>query len=112
MMALAAYSAWQVSGDASWRNFAMIPKATGWWYRPDSGAMVWIVDALEMAPLVGPSWESWWNDWCIAQPGTLMLRWLIREMNRRLAGNSGRASADSSPTRPSQLAGAAKRRRG
>jgi len=87
MMALAAYSAWQVSGDASWRNFAMIPKATGWWYRPDSGAMVWIVDALEMAPLVGPSWESWWNDWCIAQPGTLMLRWLIREMNRRLAGN-------------------------
>jgi len=45
------------------------------------------VDALQMAPLVGPAWESWWNDWCIAQPGTLMLRWLVREMNRRLAGN-------------------------
>ncbi len=87
MMALAAYSAWQVSGDASWRNFAMIPKATGWWYQPDSGATVWIVDALEMAPLVGPAWESWWNDWCVAQPGALMLRWLVREMNRRLAGN-------------------------
>jgi hypothetical protein len=87
MMALAAYSAWQASGDADWRPFAMIPKATGWWYKPDSGAMVWIVDALQMAPLVGPAWESWWNDWCIAQSGTLMLRWLVREMNRRFAGN-------------------------
>ncbi len=87
MLALAAYSAWQTSGDDSWKEFAMIPKATGWWYQPDTGAMVWIVDALEMAPLVGPAWESWWNDWCIAQSDTLMLRWLIREMNRRLAGN-------------------------
>ena len=26
----------------------MIPKATGWWYQPDTGAMVWIVDALLM----------------------------------------------------------------
>lgn len=87
-MALAAYSAWQVSGDPSWRPFAMIPKATGWWYQPDNGAMVWLVDALEMAPLVGPAWESWWNNWCIAQSGTLMLRWLVREMNRRLAGTA------------------------
>jgi len=87
MMALAAYSAWQTSGDDSWKKFAMIPKATGWWYQPDTGAMVWIVDALEMAPLVGPAYESWWNDWCIAQSDTLMLRWLVREINRRLAGN-------------------------
>jgi hypothetical protein len=87
MMALAAYSAWQTSGDDSWRRFAMIPKATGWWYQPDTGAMVWIVDALLMAPLAGPAYESWWNDWCIAQSDTLMLRWLVREMNRRLTGN-------------------------
>ena len=87
MMALAAYSAWQTSGDDSWRKFAMIPKATGWWYQPDTGAMVWIVDAVQMAPLVGPACESWWSDWCIAQSDTLMLRWLVRETNRRLAGN-------------------------
>ena len=87
MMALAAHSAWQVSGDPSWKPFAMIPKATGWWYQPDSGAMVWIVDAGQMAPLLGPCFESWWSDWCIAQSDTLMLRWLVRETNRRLAGN-------------------------
>jgi hypothetical protein len=84
MMALAAYSAWQQSGDDSWRPFAMIPKATGWWYQPDSGAMVWIVDATQMAPMVGPTFDSYWGDWCIAQSDALMLRWLVREMNRRL----------------------------
>jgi hypothetical protein len=83
MVALAAHSAWQVSGDDFWRPFAMIPKATGWWYQPDSGAMVWIVDATQMAPLAGPCFESWWTDWCIAQPDTLMLRWLVREVTRR-----------------------------
>jgi hypothetical protein len=86
MMALAAHSAWQASGDDFWRPFAMIPKATGWWFQPDSGAMVWIVDATQMAPLSGPCFESWWSDWCIAQPDTLMLRWLVREAARRSQG--------------------------
>lgn len=87
MMALAAYSAWQSSEDPSWRKFAMIPKAAGWWYQPDTGAMLWIVDAIQLAPLSGPAFDSWWNDWCVAQSDTYMLRWLIREMNRRLEGN-------------------------
>jgi len=83
MMALAAWTVWQISGDEFWRPFAMIPKAVGWWYQPDLGAMVWIVDSSRMAPIVGPAFESYWSDWCIAQVGTLTLRWLVREVNRR-----------------------------
>lgn len=83
MMALAAWTAWQASGDNFWRSFAMIPKAIGWWYQPDLGATVWIVDSTQMAPMVGPSFESYWNDWCIAQASALTLRWLVREVNRR-----------------------------
>jgi len=45
--------------------------------------MVWIVDSTRMAPIVGPAFESYWSDWCIAQVGTLTLRWLVREVNRR-----------------------------
>lgn len=86
MMALAAYSAWKVSGDDVWRAFAMIPKAIGWWYEPETGATVWIVDSTAIAPLVGPGFESWWSDWCIAQTGTLTLRWLVREFNTRSLG--------------------------
>jgi hypothetical protein len=87
MMALAAWTAWQASGDDFWRAFAMIPKAIGGWYQPDLGATVWIVDSTQMAPIVGPAFESYWNDWCIAQVGTLTLRWLVREVNRR-TGNA------------------------
>lgn len=82
MMGLAAATAWRVTGDDSWRPFAMIPKATGWWYQPETGAMVWIVDSTQMAPVVGPAFESWWSDWCIAQPGAYCLRWLVREVDR------------------------------
>lgn len=86
MMGLAAWNAWQVSKDPFWAPFAMIPKAVGWWYQPDSGAIVWTVDAIFMAPIVGPSYDGIWNDWCSAQVGSLSLRWLIREVNRRSCG--------------------------
>jgi hypothetical protein len=86
MMALAAWTAWQATGEDFWRPFAMIPKAIGWWYQPDLGATVWIVDSTQMAPIVGPAFESYWNDWCIAQVGTLTLRWLVREVKRRTGG--------------------------
>lgn len=82
MMGLAAHTAWTTTGDEFWRPFAMIPKAMGWWYQPESGAMVWIVDSIQLAPLAGPAFESWWNDWAIAQVGTLSLRWLCREVAR------------------------------
>ena len=51
--------------------------------------MVWIVDSTQLAPLVGPCFESWWSDWCIAQPGTLTLRWLVREFNSKSLGQAG-----------------------
>ena len=86
MMGLAAWTAWQATGDDFWRPFAMIPKAIGWWYQPDLGATVWIVDSTQMAPIVGPAFESYWSDWTVAQVGTLTLRWLVREVNRRAAG--------------------------
>ena len=86
MMGLAAYSAWKITGDDYWRPFAKIPKAIGWWYQPETGAMVWIVDATIPAPMVGPAFESWWADWCIGQVGTLSLRWLVREVCDRSAG--------------------------
>lgn len=82
MMGLAAHTVWTATGDDFWRPFAMIPKAIGWWYQPESGAMVWIVDSIQLAPLAGPAFESWWNDWCIAQVGALSLRWLCREVVR------------------------------
>lgn len=85
IMALAAWTAWQASGDDFWQPFAMIPKAIGWWYQPDRGAMVWIPDGGN-APIVGPHPESWWNDWTIAQVGALALVWLIKEVNRRAQG--------------------------
>jgi len=86
MMALAAHSAWRRTGDEFFRAFAMIPKAIGWWYQADTGAMVWIVDSISLAPIVGPRFESWWSDWCIAQTDTLALRWLVREVNRQADG--------------------------
>jgi hypothetical protein len=86
MMGLAAWTAWRASGDDFWKPFARIPKAIGWWYQPETGAMVWIVDSTQMAPVVGPSFESWWSDWCIGQVGTLSLRWLVRETNLRSNG--------------------------
>ena len=81
MMGLAAHTAWRITGDDFWRPFALIPEALGWWYQPETGAMVWIVDSTRMAPIVGPSFESWWCDWTIAQVGALSLRWLVREVN-------------------------------
>ena len=81
MMALAATTAWRATGDPFWEPFAKIPKAIGWWYQPEIGAMVWIVDSTQMAPTAGHVFESWWSDWCIAQVGTLSLRWLVREAN-------------------------------
>jgi hypothetical protein len=87
MLGLAGWTAWQASGDDFWQPFAMIPKAIGWWYQPDLGAMVWIPESL-MAPIVGPVFESWWADWTIAQVGSLTLRWLVREVNRRAMGTS------------------------
>lgn len=86
MMGLAAWTAWQITGDDFWKPLAMINKAIGWWYQPETGAMVWIVDSTQMAPVVGPSFESWWSDWCIAQVGTLSLRWLSREVSRYSGG--------------------------
>ena len=86
MMGLAAWNAWQVSHDPFWTPFAMIPKALGWWYQPDDGSIVWTVDAVMMAPIVGPSYDDVWNDWNSAQVGALTLRWLIREVNRRSGG--------------------------
>ena len=53
MMALSCWTAWQLTKDPFWESFAMIPKAIGWWYQPDSGAMVWIYDATSPAPMVG-----------------------------------------------------------
>jgi len=87
MMGLAAYTAWQITQDDFWKPFARIPKAIGWWYQPETGAMVRIVDSTQMAPIVGPCFESWWSDWCIAQVGTLTLRWLVREANVRSGGD-------------------------
>jgi hypothetical protein len=46
-----------------------------------------------VAPIVGPAFESYWNDWCIAQVGTLTLRWLVREVNRR-AGDAAHVSEE------------------
>jgi hypothetical protein len=86
MMALAAWNAWQITGDDFWRAFALTPKAMGWWYQRETGAMLWIVDSIQMAPVVGPSFRSWWPDWCNAQTATLGLRWLIREVNRQADG--------------------------
>ncbi|MHB1457506.1 MAG: hypothetical protein ACYC0V_11395 [Armatimonadota bacterium] len=86
MMGLAAWTAWQITGDDFWKPLALINKAIGWWYQPETGAMVWIVDSTQMAPIVGPSFESWWSDWCIAQVGTLSLRWLTREASRYSGG--------------------------
>jgi hypothetical protein len=52
---------------------------------------VWIADSIVPAPLVGPGSDSIWIDWCAAQAGTLTLRWLIREFQRRA---NGAASVD------------------
>ena len=40
MMGLAAHTAWRITGDDFWRPFALIPEALGWWYQPETGAMV------------------------------------------------------------------------
>jgi hypothetical protein len=85
-MGLAAWTAWQLSGDPFFRPFAMSPKVIGWWYRRDIGAPVWIADSIVPAPLVGPASDSIWIDWCAAQAGTLTLRWLMREFQRRAKG--------------------------
>ena len=49
--------------------------------------MIWIVESTEMAPIVNPRSESYWNDWCGAQVGSLSLRWLLREAARRTGGD-------------------------
>ena len=82
MMGLAAWNAWQATGDDFFRPFALNPKALGWWYEPQNGSVIWIVDSIPMAPIVGPSFESWWPDWIVAQVGSLSLRWLVREAGR------------------------------
>ena len=134
MMALAAYSAWQPSGDDSWRKFAMIPKATGWWYQPDTGAMVWIVDALadgavggpglrELverlvhrpigyadAPLAGPRDEPAFGGQWHAGRRDAAGKGVGRGRSR--LGASRRTSSDSAATRSSQLAGIAERQHG
>jgi hypothetical protein len=86
MISLAAWTAWQFSHDEFFRPFAMNPKVIGWWYRRDIGAPVWIADSIVPAPLVGPGSDSIWVDWCAAQAGTLTLRWVMREFQRRASG--------------------------
>ena len=86
MMGLAGWVPWKNSGDDFFRPFANIPKAIGWWYQPETGDIVWIVDSTQPAPVFGSVFESWWNDCCIAQVGTLTQRWLVRQVNTRSAG--------------------------
>jgi hypothetical protein len=99
-MGLAAWTAWQLSRDDFFRPFAMSPKVIGWWYRRDVGAPVWIADSIVPAPLVGPGSDSIWIDWCVAQAGTLTLRWLIREFQRR---SNGAANVDEETLRGTVL---------
>jgi hypothetical protein len=86
MMGVAAHTAWEITGDDFWKPYAMIPKALGWWYQADKGALFWTIDDCQMAPLVGPGYDSYWQDWSIAQPGGFALRWLVREACRRSGG--------------------------
>jgi hypothetical protein len=100
MFGLAAQTAYRLTGDEFFREFAGAAKTIGWWIvretgngvwparaaKTDVGGAFWPLEGTEFVPLEEPFDVTFWVDWITAQQCTICLRWLVQEVNLRSEG--------------------------
>ena len=100
MFGLAAQTAYRLTGDEFFREFAGAAKTIGWWIvrekgdsvwparaaRTDVGGAFWPLEGQRFVPLEEPFDVTFWVDWITAQQCTICIRWLVQEVNLRSAG--------------------------
>jgi hypothetical protein len=100
MFGLAAQTAFRLTGDELFRQFAGAAKTIGWWIvrerengvwpaeaaRTDVGGSFWPLEGMEFVPLEEPLDVTLWVDWNSAQQCSICLRWLLQEVNLRCPG--------------------------